>query len=60
MNASDRRLVFRLGFVPSLHERPNHLAIREPEREERHRRCVALPEVASPKKNSFVERHRGG
>jgi hypothetical protein len=38
MNASDRRLVFRLGFVPSLHERPNHLAIREPEREERHRR----------------------
>ena len=50
MNASDRRLVFRLGFAPSLHERPNHLAIREPEREERHRRFVALPEVASPKR----------
>ncbi len=48
MNASDRRLAFRLGFAPSLHERPNHLAIREPEREERHRRPVPLPEVASP------------
>jgi len=37
-----------LGFAPSLHERPNHLVSSEPEREERHRRFVALPEVASP------------
>jgi hypothetical protein len=47
MNASDRRLVFRLGFFLG-YMSGSIISESEPEHEERHRRCVALPEAPSP------------